>query len=151
MAAEIARDAESFDPQEWPFFWITQVSGRYLQVLEPRLKRIGLDVSRWRVLMCVRPNSQISVSEVAELAIVKLPTMMKLVQRMESDGLVVLEPRPSDGRVTEVTLTPAGLEARRRAWAVAREIYDRVFSGFKEGEQEKLNLFLKRIFSLLVE
>ena len=87
MVIDPKSDGSGFDAKEWPFFWLTHATGLYLHRLDNSLKRVGLDVPRWRVLMCVRPGDARSVSEIAELAIVKLPTMMKLIQRMEGEGV----------------------------------------------------------------
>jgi DNA-binding MarR family transcriptional regulator len=137
-----------FDPRGWPFFWMTQAVGRYLRKLEQHLKREGLDVARWRVLMSVG-NRQLGVSEIADLAIVKLPTMLKLIQRMEADGLVQCAPRASDARYTDVSLTPAGQEACDRAWTVANAIYKTVFHDIPAEDEAHLNDVLKRVFERL--
>lgn len=142
-------DAELFDPHRWPFFWITQAVGRYLQRLETGLKRVDLDISRWRVLMCLHQNRPTSVSEIAELAIVKLPTMTKIVQRMEADGLVRCEARISDGRVTEVSLTPAGMAAKQTAWTIANRLYREAFADISPDEGKTVNRLMKSIFDNL--
>lgn len=141
-------DSDDFDPHDWPFFWMTQAVGRYLQKLERALKQNGLDVSRWRVLMSVGDRT-IGVSEIAELAIVKLPTMMKIVQRMEAEGLVLCEARQSDARFTDVSLTAAGQDARRKAWAIANRLYESAFRDMPRGEQAKLNEMLRDVFGRL--
>jgi len=142
-------EKSEFSREKWPFYWLTKVTGRYLELLEPRLKKIGLDVSRWRVLSCLAEDDQISISEIAEQAIVKLPTMMKIVQRMESDGLVSMATRASDGRVTEVRLTEKGARAREEALAIAQLIHDRCFADVPEREREALNAQLRGIFLAL--
>lgn len=142
---------DDFDATEWPFFWLTQATGLYLHRLDSGLKRVGLDVSRWRVLMSVPPGEARSVTDIAELAIVKLPTMMKLIRRMEIDGLVRCETRSSDGRVTDVSLTQAGLEARQRAWRVAGKIYSNVFAGEREIDLSQLNHLLQLLVGQLRE
>jgi MarR family transcriptional regulator, organic hydroperoxide resistance regulator len=144
-----AQDAGAFDRQDWPFFWMTQAVGRYIQRLEPALKRIDLDVSRWRVLMCLQQDKPTSVSEIAELAIVKLPTMTKIVQRMQADGLVTCEARASDGRVTEVTLTERGLAARQEAWTIANRLYTQAFRNIPAGDKRQLNKLMETIFDNL--
>lgn len=142
-------DATGFDPHNWPFFWMTQAVGRYLQRLEPALKRVDLDVSRWRVLMCLHPDRAVSVSEIAELAIVKLPTMTKIVQRMQADGLVTCEARPSDGRVTEVSLTERGIAAKQDAWTIANKLYVQAFRDIGGNEKMQLNKLMEKIFGNL--
>lgn len=142
-------EGADFDARRWPFFWLTQAAGQYIRNVEPALRKIGLDVPRWRVLMCVGPGQAISVTEVAELAIAKVPTMLKIIQRMEADGLVACAPRASDGRVTEVTLTQSGLDARERAWAVAEKIYEKAFAKTSDAEENRLNKVLERIYTNL--
>jgi MarR family transcriptional regulator, organic hydroperoxide resistance regulator len=140
-------EGADFDARQWPFFWITQTAGQYIRTLEPALRKIGLDVPRWRVLMCVAPGQGISVTEVAELAIAKVPTMLKIIQRMEADGLLACAPRANDGRVTEVRLTDSGLDARSRAWAVAEQIYHKAFARTSDSEEARLNKLLERIYT----
>jgi DNA-binding MarR family transcriptional regulator len=149
--AEATPDAEHFDPREWPFFWMTQAVGRYLQRLESALKRIELDVSRWRVLMCLQRHSGTSVSEIAELAIVKLPTMTKIIQRMQADGLVSCVARASDGRVTEVSLTAQGVVAKQKAWTIANKLYLMAFRNISPDEKQELNRLMRAVFDGLAD
>lgn len=142
-------EGADFDPRRWPFFWITQAAGQYVRTVEPALRKISLDIPRWRVLMCVAPGQAISVTEIAELAIAKVPTMLKIIQRMEADGLVACAPRASDGRVTEVSLTESGLEARDRAWVVAEKVYKTAFAKVTGDEETRLNTLLERIYTSL--
>ncbi len=144
-------DATGFDPHDWPFFWMTQAVGRYLQRLETGLKRVNLDVARWRVLMCLKEGRATSVSEIAELAIVKLPTMTKIVQRMQADNLVTCEARASDGRVTEVSLTDRGIAARQEAWAIANRLYGQAFRTISGEDTARLNMLMETVFDNLSE
>ena len=81
-----ALDAAEFEREAWPFYWLTRATARYLIRLETALKPAGLDVPRWRVLMSLQGQDRASVSELAEHAIVKLPTMTKIVHRPASAG-----------------------------------------------------------------
>jgi MarR family transcriptional regulator, organic hydroperoxide resistance regulator len=147
--ADTGTSEREFVPAQWPFFWLTQATGKYLSRLERALKKVGLDIPRWRVLMCLDRNRQRSISEIADLAIVKLPTMMKIVQRMQADGLVRCESRIGDGRVTDVSLTEQGIEARTTAWRAAQRIFDKVFSGVSDDDQKQLNHLLRNIVNRL--
>ena len=91
----------------------------YNELLDRKLKPIGMDKPRWRVLMVLFEHNSAALGLLAEMAVMKLPTMHKVVQRMEEDGLVTTSPRPSDNRVTEVRMTAKGrtalVEIRRQA------------------------------------
>lgn len=139
----------TFQAAEWPFYWLTRASDRYLQQLEVALKSIGLDIPRWRVLMQLNETKVASVSTLAEHAIVKLPTMTKIVQRMQHEGLVRCWARQSDARVTDVALTDAGLRAREKAFIEAQSIYRQAFSGISQQQIADLVTQLDDLFNRL--
>ncbi|GAN81637.1 MarR family winged helix-turn-helix transcriptional regulator [Acidocella aminolytica] len=132
--------------RNWPFYWISQVNGRYVQVLERRLKPIGLDMPRWRVLMSLYEDGYLSVSEIAEFSVLKLNTTTKIVQRMIADGLVTTRQGVADGRVTEVTLTKAGEKLRHHALAEAEKILTSSFVNITPEELTTLNTLLEKVF-----
>ncbi len=135
--------------ENWPFYWISRVNARYVQVLERRMKPIGLDMPRWRVLMSLYEEHYLSVSEIADFAVIKLNTATKVVQRMILDDLVSTRVRPGDGRVTEVTLTPKGDRMRRIAMVEAEKILTASFVNISQEELVALNGILEKVFGRL--
>jgi MarR family transcriptional regulator, organic hydroperoxide resistance regulator len=144
-----AVDEGSFKYSDWPFYWLTRVADRYVQQLEVALKAIGLDIPGWRVLMQIQGNNRPRISDLAEHAIIKLPTMTKILQRMEAEGLIVSLVSKSDARVTEIMLTPQGRVARRKAWAEADRIYRYAFSNMKDEKIASLTAMLNQLFENL--
>lgn len=138
--------AEKRMKKDWPFYWVSRVNARYAQVLERRLKPLDLDVARWRVLMSLYEDEHLSVSEIADYAVIKLNTVTKIVQRMIADGLVVTRVRPSDGRVTEVCLTPEGDRLRRLARKEADHVFASSFVSITPDELAHLNGLLEKVF-----
>ena len=111
-----------------PFYWLTRISGRYMMEMSERLRGIGMDVPRWRVLMILAEHEPASISTLSDEAVINLSTMTKIVQRMETDGLVVAGTRQADARVTEVHMTENGRAAltgvREQASQVFRHAFD---------------------------
>lgn len=136
---------EPFSYRTWPFYWIVRVGGRYLARMEERLRDTGLDMPRWRVLMTLHQDRVASVSGIAEHASTKLPTMARIIQRMEGDGLVRRQPRAGNERIMEVVLTAAGEEAGADAWARADSLYRQAFAGLTAAEIEQLTGLLARV------
>ncbi|MDJ0933099.1 MarR family winged helix-turn-helix transcriptional regulator [Breoghania sp.] len=79
-----------------------------------------------------------------------LSTTTKIVQRMTAEGLAITWISPSDGRVTEVSLTDADLEAVLRAANTAKRVCERTFSEISEDEMKQVNQVLKKIFERLI-
>jgi DNA-binding MarR family transcriptional regulator len=142
-------DEAGFRKADWPFYWITQTSSRYMQVMEARLKAEGMDIAYWRVLMSLYEDQALSISEISTYCIIKPNTATKIIQRMTLQGLVVTGIRARDGRVTEVSLTEAGHMMRRRARGIADEVFARAFEDLSREEQMVMNLLLEKVFHKL--
>lgn len=132
--------------ENWPYYWVSRVNARYVQVLERRMKPLGLDMPRWRVLMSLYEEHYLSVSEIADFAVIKLNTATKVVQRMILDDLVSTRVRPGDGRVTEVTLTPKGDRMRKLAMSEAEKILAASFVNISQEDLTQLNGILEKLF-----
>ena len=72
-------DETVFHREEFPFYWIVNVYARYTQTVEVALKKIALDVSRFRVLMITHQYGEASISQISEYALAKMPTVTKIV------------------------------------------------------------------------
>jgi DNA-binding MarR family transcriptional regulator len=134
--------SKSFRIADYPFYRIARVAGLYSECLDRELKPRGMDQPRWRVLMILNEHSPAAMGAIAELAVMKLPTLLKLVQRMTEEDLVRNGSRLSDQRVTEVSITPRGRKALVVIRRVAAEVYSQVTSHLSSKDIESLNKVL---------
>ena len=135
--------------ENWPFYWISQINASYTNALEVKLRPIGVDIPRWRAMMCLYESEYLSISDIAKFSAQRLNTTTKVIQRMTSDGLVSTRISPKDGRVTEVCLTPMGEELRSKAFEEAQVIFENVFAGIGKRRIEELNRTLARLHDKL--
>lgn len=135
---------------DWPFYRIARVAALYTDCLDRELKPRGLDQPRWRVLMILSEHNPTSMGVIAELAVMKLPTLLKLVKRMSDDGLVRHRPRLSDQRVTEVSITPEGRKALALARRVAARVYAHITKALSARDVEMLNGLLGQLENTLM-
>lgn len=145
MAKATKTTIEAFSYRTWPFYWLARASGRYREKMEALLRPSAIDMPRWRVLMTLHQDRVASVSEIAAHSAEKLPTMTRIIQRMESDGLVRRQPRPGKEWIMEVALTAEGEQAGQMAWEQAQSLYARAFDGMSDAEIEQLNALLRRV------
>jgi DNA-binding MarR family transcriptional regulator len=143
--------SEDFHKEEFPFYWLARVHARYSMAMEKRLKKIDLDVPRWRVLNILYENDESSISEISEHAIAKLSTITKIVYRMKDDGLVETCPSALDGRVTQVSITEKGRQAFLDMHEATQELFDKSFKGLTEAQLRKLTQVLAKMFENLPE
>jgi len=138
-----------FNRDIWPFYWISRTNGLYLKELEAELKKSGLDIPRWRALMLLGNDRPRSVSYLATESVAKLNTMTRIIQRMREEGLVKVQSRASDARVTEAYLTEKGEKARVVAFAHANKVVSRAFDGVSQSEMESLIHVLSKVMDNL--
>ncbi|MDP2610204.1 MULTISPECIES: MarR family winged helix-turn-helix transcriptional regulator [unclassified Oceanobacter] len=143
--------SEDFHKEDFPFYWIAQVHGRYVLAMEKALKKIKLDIPRWRILFILKEEGTSSISEIAIHAVAKLPTVTKTVYRMKDDGLVDTRQKCDDGRVTEVTITEEGRQAIENIQLVTHDLFRESFKGMSEAQIQRLNKLLETLFHNLPE
>jgi DNA-binding MarR family transcriptional regulator len=110
--------------------------------------RHGLSVSEWRVLASLDGSDGISIGRLAQLALLKQPTMTRMLDRMEARGEVARFAHDGDRRVTLVRITAAGHRMVSRLIALAREHEARVMEPFGAKRAEDLKATLRRIIEL---
>jgi len=138
--------SSEFRKEDFPFYWLARTHGRYTQNMERLLKKVDLDVPRWRVLWILNENGESSISEISTHAIAKLSTITKIVYRMKDDGLVDTGQSAEDGRVTQVRITDKGLASIARMQDVTHELFQRSFKGLTDAQVQRLNRMLETVF-----
>ncbi|AWY01609.1 MarR family transcriptional regulator [Marinomonas primoryensis] len=137
---------EDFHKEDFPFYWLNQVHGRYSIAIEKALKKINIDIPRWRILFTLKEEGICSVSQIAVHAIAKLPTITKTIQRMKEDDLVDTRVRKDDGRVTEVMITEKGIKAVEDIRHATKDLFKQSFKGMTEAQIKRLNKLLEQLF-----
>jgi DNA-binding MarR family transcriptional regulator len=135
----------AFRVEKYPFFVLNRLVGRFNTLIEARLKAVGIDIPYWRVLLVLGEAAPRSIGNLAEATVINLSTMMRIVQRMERDGLVATRPGLTDARVTDVSPTSLGLETLAAARRVAAPIYEALVDGLSEPDFDRLLSLLGRL------
>ncbi len=141
----------AFRINRYPFYLIAHTLGRYVRRMEKALRRVGADQPHWRILVILGERGPSPVSQIADLAVYKLSTVTRILQRMEAAGLVTMRRSRRDGRVTEVSLTPQGEAQLRHIRAVGSVVANDAFSGFSRAEIHALIELLTRLDAALEE
>ena len=108
----------------------------------------GLSVSEWRVLASLAGGEPIAIGQLAQVAVLKQPTVTRMLDRMEAKRQVERLAHDGDRRVTLVRITPAGNRMVERLIALAREHEQRVLEPFGLPRAEDLKTTLRQIIEL---
>ena len=138
---------------------LAQLCKAHRQSIDSALKRISagcgdgheLHVGQEMTLLELWQEEGITQSQLAERMCVEPPTATRMLQRMESAGLIVRRPDVDDARISRVYLSPVGrsLEAQiEHSWA---EVEERATAGLTTEERMLLRRLLIQVRSNLVE
>ena len=115
--------------------YITQFYDRYLATA-------GLRTTQYGVLARLKRHGPMSINALAAELVVDRTTLGRNIRPLERDGLIAIEPDPTDGRTKILRLTKAGDARHQRAqkrWAEAQRQFERAYGGKQASQlREKL-------------
>jgi len=126
-------------------YLIYRITNQLNRALRKRLKRSGINIARWRVLAVLKDNGRMNVSQIVERTIIEQPTVSRIVDQLEREGLATREIYDQDSRFVQVMLTPAGEKAFREIFPTATKHQEQALQGFTQKEIKTLIGFLERI------
>lgn len=110
----------------------------------------GFSVPEWRVLASLAGFDAISTGQLAQVSLMKQPTLTRLLDRMVLNGHVERLDHDGDRRVTLVRITLAGRRTVSKLMDLAREHERRVLEPFGLKRAQALKTTLRRMIELHV-
>ncbi|TAL78971.1 MAG: MarR family transcriptional regulator [Burkholderiaceae bacterium] len=102
--------------------------------------RTGLPILHWRVLATLYDTDNMPMTKIAELTLIPLPTLTRLIRRLALTGCVRTDKDPNDRRVTRVHIELAGREKVGGLVAMAKERQRVLLDGMTNAEALKASL-----------
>ena len=135
--------------KNYPFFWISQVNGRYSQLIEKSIKKLGIDNTRRKIILSTNALGQASITEIANLSTLKLTTATKAVYRLVEDNIVEVFSSDQDERISMVKLTEKGYSLVEQINQISQVTLSGILNAFEDEELHQLNAQLKKLFNLM--
>ena len=126
-------------------FLLKEVTRRYVLRFEVRAREISLNLPQAKTLVRLEKNEGVSQARLAELAEVDAMAMVRILDRMEADGLLERRPDPADRRARCLYLTPKAKPFLDEIWRMSEATRAEVFPGIGKNEREVLMTLLERI------
>jgi len=138
--------SNDFEFQQYPFYWLMRVGSAYSMRMEKHLKKQGLNITAWRILMILRQMGKLSVTEVATHAVAKTSTITRATYNLQEKELVIISTSKNDGRVSIVELTDKGKVVIASIIENTQKLFDNIYDGFETDQIEGFNSALKKLF-----
>lgn len=126
-------------------YLLNRISNRLNQRLSDDLKTIDQTPQSYRVLSILTARDGRSINELSVYSMTEQPTLSKIVERMESSGLVERRQSDEDGRIVNVYLTKSGKAAYAKILPFALKHYNRAIEGLSSTDQEVMVTLLHRV------
>jgi DNA-binding MarR family transcriptional regulator len=124
---------------------------RWRKVANDRVRSIGQSMARWETLFLVAFSDRLSVAELASLLGIEGPTMVRMLQVLERDGLITREQSATDRRVSASSITPDGEKVIEDIKAITRKLREEVLSDLDHDELVMAQRVLSKIILKLDE
>ena len=119
------------------------VARRWRSLLDERLRLIGQSSARMEALAAIINSPSLSAQvDIAKRLRIEGPTMTRMLDTLEADGLVERLPDPGDRRTKQLRLTQAGEAVLEEIFAIADELRARLLHGVAPEKMDELNEFL---------
>jgi DNA-binding MarR family transcriptional regulator len=126
---------------------IVTAARRWRKLANERVKAIGQTMARWETLFLVALSSdEITQSELARLISVEGPTMVRMLDVLAKEGLIVRRQSASDRRVTTNRITAKGMRAIRDIMEITDRLRSEVMGGV---DPRQLEVFLDVLTQIL--
>lgn len=118
-------------------FAVARVTRRWRKLLDERLKDLGVTQARWTTMVYLQKGGEgLTQRELARLMAIENPTLVRLLDSLEQQGLIERRPCPNDRRARRLHLTPDGTEFMNVLTERAAQLREEMLEGISDEEIE---------------
>lgn len=127
-------------------FQLAHLTRRWRRVLDVKVQTAGLTDAMWRPLLHLYLRGDgIRQKDLAASVGMAGPSLVRILDRLVSEGLIDRRRSPSDRRAKLLCLTPAGQQAVARIHHNVKSLESELLSGFDEAETSQMAEFVRRL------
>jgi DNA-binding MarR family transcriptional regulator len=131
-------------------FLLKDVSRLYSRNFERHATELNLTLAQCKVLCYLQRNEGISQVQLAYLTDTDPMTLVRILDRMERDGLIERRPDPDDRRARRLYLQAAALPVMKEIWRVSDRARAECFSRMPVADRVQLLDLMQQMHSNLV-
>ena len=125
---------ETISQRQFPFS-VARIARRWRKLLDDRLKDLGVTQARWSTMIALhRGGEGVTQRELAELMSIENPTLVRLLDNLETQHLIERRPCEQDRRARRLHLTKRGESFIQKLDERADGLREQLLSGISEDE-----------------
>ncbi len=115
------------------------------RLLQARLRKTGINLTRWRVLSVLKAYGALNIGEIATATAMEQPTLSRVVDQLEAEKLVTRRTARVDSRFVYVDLTAAGEKLVTTMFPAMQNHQERALRGLTAADIKTLRRLLNVI------
>jgi DNA-binding MarR family transcriptional regulator len=128
-------------------YLVNRVARLIAHDLAERIRPAGVAIGQWAVLLFLWARDGMTQAELSRLVAIEPPTVVRTIDRMVRDGLVIRAPDPDDGRLSRIYLTKRARALRDELVALAAAVNEEILNGLTANEARTLRRLLAKLAS----
>lgn len=118
-------------------FAVARVTRRWRKMLDERLKDLGVTQARWSTMVYLDKGGEgLTQRELANLMAIENPTLVRLLDSLEQQGLIERRPCPNDRRARRLHLTSDGRTFMDDLSERAEKLREQMLEGISDDDIE---------------
>lgn len=130
-------------------YWLHIAAHRFEEAMRLELSEDGISYRQCQILAWLALEGELCQARLAELMNVRPPSIVKVLDRMDRDGLIVRRPHASDRRMRMIRPTRKAVPVWKRIVACARRVRRRSEQGLSDSEVVRLRDLIGRVYENL--
>ena len=118
--------------------------------IQERMNAHSVTYAQWPALAALSRQQSRTAADLARELQTDAGAMTRMLDRLEEKGLITRTRDQADRRVTQIQLTPEGLQAVAPIREVLAEVLNQALRGFSEEEFERFRGYLRRVHANVV-
>ena len=121
---------------------LVHIARRWRSLLDEKLRPINQSAARMEAMAAIINSPPLSPQvDIAKRLRIEGPTLTRMLDSLEADGLVQRLPDPADRRTKQLKLTPAGESALEQIFAIVDDLRARLLDGYSTDHIAAMNEF----------
>src|SRR5258708_1290947 len=127
-------------------YLLNRAGARIAEAFGKEVRPLGATLQMWRVLAALRERDGRRMGDLSQTTSVEVSTLTRLVDGMESKGLVARRRDAGDARAGTLRATAAGRRLTERLLPIAEPYEAVALAGFSAAETKTLKAALRRLY-----
>src|SRR5712671_6478944 len=143
--SDLVSESRTFVIEDSLGYLVNRAARLMAHELAERIRPAGVAIGQWAVLLVLWARDGMTQAELSRVVAIEPPTVVRTIDRMVRDGLVIRAPDQDDGRLSRIYLTERARSLRDELVPLAAAVNGEILNGLTPSEARTLRRLLTKL------